>query len=172
MAQSFVQVYTGEGKGKTTAALGLVLRALGAGMRVCLVQFMKKLATSELQALEHFGDSVTVKRMGRSRFVPGNPAEADCRRAAEALAVSREALTGGTYCMVVMDEACVAADKGLISTEELVDVVKARPRNVELVLTGRHAPRALIEAADLVTEMKEIKHYYGRGVKARKGIEN
>jgi len=169
--RGYVQVYTGKGKGKTTAALGLALRAAGAGLRVFFAQFIKGRVYSEIKALERFADLVTVRQFGRGRFVGGAPAPEDVETARRGLDEARAVLAAGEHCLVVLDEANVAADLGLFTVDELLAVVDAKPEGVELLLTGRNAPPELVARADLVTEMAEIKHYYSRGVKARTGIE-
>jgi len=166
-----VQVYTGGGKGKTTAALGLTLRAAGAGLRVFFCQFLKGRPTSELAALERFKDLVTVRRFGGCRFVRGQPSAEDVKAARQGLETAREALTSGGYDVVILDEACPAARCGLLTTGDLLSLADARPAATELVFTGRDAPQELVERADLVTEMRETKHYYGQSVAARRGIE-
>ena len=169
--RGYVQVYTGNGKGKTTAALGLALRAAGAGLRVFIAQFIKGTACSELEALRRFSDAITVKQFGRGCFVWGRPSRADVDAARKGLSEVRTIVSSGEYQVVILDEANVAAHLGLISVDELLAVIDAKPEDVELVITGRNADPRVIERADLVTEMVEVKHYYSRGVKARKGIE-
>ncbi|NLT35440.1 MAG: cob(I)yrinic acid a,c-diamide adenosyltransferase [Gaiellales bacterium] len=168
----YVQVYTGNGKGKTTAALGLAMRAAGAGLRVLFAQFIKGMDYSELAALARFSDLIEVRRYGRGCFIVGEPEEEDCRLAAAGLSDAAEALASGVYDLVVLDEANVAVFFGLFSAQDLLRVVEMRPPRVELVITGRYAPVELIDRADLVTEMVEVKHYYSKGVEARRGIES
>ena len=165
-----VHVYTGDGKGKTTAALGLALRAAGAGLRVFVAQFAKGTACSELAALERFSDLVTVEQYGRGTFIR-EPTEEDVRAARDGLACARRALISGEFRVVILDEANIATHFGLLPVDDLLDLIDTRPADVELVLTGRRADPRLIDKADLVTEMREIKHYYTNGVKARTGIE-
>ena len=169
--KGFIQVYTGDGKGKTTAALGLAVRAAGAGLRVFIAQFMKGREYSELKALERFRDLITVKQYGLRSFIEDKPSDDDIRCAAEGLREVREALTSGAYDLVILDEANMAVHFGLFTVDQLLDVMEAKPGHVELVITGRCSDPRIIEKADLVTEMVEVKHYYSRGVKARKGIE-
>ena len=166
-----VQLYTGNGKGKTTAALGLALRALGAGARVFIAQFAKARNASELSAIARFEDAVTIKRYGSPTFMRQQPFEEDRRRAIQGLAEARQILQAGRHALVILDEANVAVHLNLVSIDDLLDVVDARPAHVELVITGRHAHPRLIDRADLVTDMTEIKHYYHAGQKARIGIE-
>ncbi len=171
LEKGYIHIYTGNGKGKTTAALGLILRACGAGLKVYFGQFMKRREHSEVIALRKFGDQVKVDQFGSGVFVKGHPSEEDHIKARDGLARAREALVSGNYDLVVLDEINVAVANGLISVDEVLELVAAKPDNVEFVLTGRRADPRLIEKADVVTEMTEIKHYYKNGVKAREGIE-
>ena len=166
-----VHVYTGNGKGKTTAAFGLCLRAVGAGWRVYIGQFMKAGDYSELKALKRLGDQVTVVQFGSGRFVRGQPSEADRQRARQGVEAAREALAGGEYRMVILDECLVALHQGLLSLSQIQSLIDRRPADVELILTGRHATPEVIARADLVTDMQEVKHYYQKGIPARIGIE-
>jgi cob(I)alamin adenosyltransferase len=168
-----VQVYTGNGKGKTTAALGLALRALGHGMKVYMIQFMKgDPGYGELRTARGLS-GFTIRQCGRSDFVNrDHPDEEDVALARQGLAHAREIVASGRYDLVILDEINVAMDFHLIPTESVLDLIRSKPRGVELVLTGRGAPKRVIEAADLVTEMREIKHYYQRGKTARDGIEH
>ncbi|HHV57913.1 MAG TPA: cob(I)yrinic acid a,c-diamide adenosyltransferase [Firmicutes bacterium] len=192
-SRGYVQVYTGDGKGKTTAAIGLAVRALGAGKRVLFLQFMKRPDYSEHRILTTLtglkvialGKPYFVARadrispeaaaaMGRGLvvFEPGKPPEDYVRLLAEGLEAARVALTGGEYDLVVLDELNVALSLGLVELDEVLKLLDARAANVEVVITGRGAPPALLERADLVTEMREAKHYFRQGVPARRGIEN
>jgi cob(I)alamin adenosyltransferase len=170
--QGYVQVYTGDGKGKTTAALGLALRAAGAGLKVFIGQFIKSAPYSEIKALERFSDHISIRQFGRGCFIRGNPCQADIDLARQALDGIGDALRSGAYDVVIADEANVAFGCRLVSEADLIALIDARPPHVELVLTGRNAPARIIERADLVTEMKPVKHYYEKGVSARKGIES
>jgi cob(I)alamin adenosyltransferase len=169
--KGYVQVYTGDGKGKTTAALGLALRASGHGMRTYVGQFMKGQHYGELDALRNHSN-ITIEQYGdvrcihREEVTPEHVAQA--RRGLER---ARVAMLSGEYDIVVLDEANVAIWFGLLTIEEVLAFLDLRPEGVEVVLTGRRAPQALIDRADLVTEMCEIKHYYAQGVTARNGIE-
>ena len=169
--KGYVQVYTGDGKGKTTAALGLALRAAGAGLKVYVAQFVKGMKYSELNILDKLSDSILLKQYGRSFFINRNPDEKDIRAAREGLEEVREIMCSGKYQVIILDEATIATHYNLFSVDELIDFIRAKPEDVELVITGRMADPRVIEAADLVTEMKEVKHYYQNGVKARDGIE-
>lgn len=170
--QGYVQVYTGDGKGKTTAALGLALRAAGAGLKVFIGQFIKSAQYSEIKALERFSDRISVRQFGRGCFIRGNPCQADLDLARQALDAIGDALQSGDFDVVIADEANVAFGCRLVSETDLLALIDARPAHVELVLTGRNAPEGVINRADLVTEMKSVKHYYENGVSARKGIES
>jgi cob(I)alamin adenosyltransferase len=167
----YVHVYTGNGKGKTTAALGLAIRAAGAGWNVFFAQFAKGMATSELAALSRFDDRIAVRQYGQPRFIRHGLENMDLMLAQRGLAECREAIVSGRYRLVILDEANLGPVLQLFSAEDLLDLIDARPDGVELVLTGRGADRRVLDRADLVTEMQEIKHYYRQGVLARTGIE-
>jgi cob(I)alamin adenosyltransferase len=171
MRKGYIQVYTGEGKGKTTAALGLALRAAGAGLRVFIAQFIKTKICSEHKALERFGDLVTVKQFGTGFIKGRRRTESEVSAAQKGLAEVTRLLASGEYDIVILDEINVAMRTGLVSIECVLKLLDERPPRVEIVLTGRHADKRIIRRADLVTEMKEIKHYMNKGVNARKGIE-
>lgn len=168
-----VHLYTGHGKGKTTAALGLALRAAGHGMKSVVIQFMKGQHYGELDAVKTFDGLITIEQHGSAAFCRPDDenAEEHRRYANRALERSREVLYGGSYPLVVLDEIVTAYLFKLIRLDEILGLLKGRPAGVELVLTGRGAPKELIDACDLVTEMKEVKHYYTAGVEAREGIE-
>ena len=169
--RGYVQVYTGDGKGKTTAAVGLAVRAAGAGLRVFLAQFVKGSESGEVGALDLLGDAVTVSLYGTGCFIRDKPTEDDIRAARSGLEEVRQAVASGDFDVVILDEANTATHLGLLEASELVSLMDAKPANVELVLTGRDADPRVVERADLVTEMREVKHYYARGVRARRGIE-
>jgi len=171
LERGYVQVYTGNGKGKTTAALGLVLRAVGAELRVFIGQFLKTGTYSEVSALERLGPSVTLEQFGGKRFIRQEPTAEDRRRAAQGFERARRAISSGEYDLVVLEEINVAISMELISVADVLELIRSKPPDVELVLTGRRAAPEIVEAADLVTEMREVKHYYKRGVTSRKGIE-
>ncbi|MFH1082486.1 MAG: cob(I)yrinic acid a,c-diamide adenosyltransferase [Pseudomonadota bacterium] len=166
-----VHVYTGDGKGKTTAALGLALHAAGAGLKIYVAQFVKGAEYSELKALVRLSDLITTKQYGLGFFVNREPNKKDFRAAREGLKEVRGIICSGVYDVVILDEANIATYYDLFSVDDLLDVIRAKPERIELVITGRMADPLVIEAADLVTEMKEIKHYYDNGVRARIGIE-
>jgi cob(I)alamin adenosyltransferase len=166
-----VQVYTGDGKGKTTAALGLALRAAGAGLNVYIAQFAKGIHYSELDALQRLNDRIQVEQFGRDCFI--REATEDDREAAQkGLDAVRRILAAGRHRVVILDEANIATHFGLISVDDLLDVIDSKPPDVELVVTGRRAHPLVLARADLITEMRELKHYYTAGVGARRGIEN
>ena len=169
--KGYTHLYTGNGKGKTTASLGLALRALGAGFTVAIIQFMKSGESSEFHALKRFGEQVRTAHFGRKGFIFGEPSEEDRALGKKALEAARHPLNDKNYDMVILDEAAVAASYGIVAIDDLLNIIKNKPPQCELVITGRNADPRLIEAADLVTEMREVKHYYARGVEARKGIE-
>ncbi len=167
-----VQVYTGDGKGKTTASLGLALRAVGHGLAVYMIQFMKGSRNyGELISAEKLPGFV-IEQSGRDEFVDrDNPAPVDVEFARAGLEKARHALTGGGYDVVILDEINVALDFGLVSLEDVFALIDAKPDNVELVLTGRAAHPEIVKRADLVSEVLNIKHHYDAGVEAREGIE-
>ncbi len=167
------QVYTGTGKGKTTAALGLAMRALGHGLKVYIIQFMKgNIRYGELETARQLSPNFVIKQMGRETFVDrNNPDKIDIELAQRAFHLAKEVIAGEEYDIVVLDEINVAVDYGLISLEALLDLLDSKPDHVELILTGRYAKPEVIERADLVTEMVEVKHYYREGIHSRKGIE-
>lgn len=167
-----VHVYTGDAKGKTTAALGLALRAVGRGLKIYIGQFMKKRHCGEHEAIEKYlADHVKVEQFGTGIFAFGEPRQEDYDVARDGFEKTRFALHSGKYNMVIMDEINVAVSAGVVNVEDVLQLVNEKPKNVELVLTGRSGHPKIIEAADLVTEMKIIKHYYDSGVSSRKGIE-
>ena len=166
-------IYTGDGKGKTTAALGLSMRALGHEMRVYFGQFMKRGQTGEFKALSRFGERAKIEQFGNGRFLlPGKAIpSAEIRRAAHGLDCIRSAMQSGDFDLVVCDEINTAVAAGLLSESQVLDLVMSRPKGVELIFTGRNAPSSFVREADLVSEIKEVKHYFRKGVKARRGIE-
>lgn len=167
-----VHVYTGDGKGKTTASLGLGLRASGHGYRVIMIQFMKgQINYGELEGVKPL-DNFEIVQFGRPDFVDkDDPAEIDIKLAKDGIDHAWEVVKSGKYDMVILDEINVAVEWNLIPVDEVVRMIKKKPENLELVLTGRYCPQEFIDLADTVTEMKEIKHPYQKEVLARKGIE-
>ncbi|MCK4482848.1 cob(I)yrinic acid a,c-diamide adenosyltransferase [Candidatus Bathyarchaeota archaeon] len=172
LEKGLVQVYTGNGKGKTSAAFGLALRAIGRGLKVYVIQFIKGgFDYGELYIVDKL-PNIKLKAFGRGRFVTEKPpGKKDVELAQEALALAEEVVRSGEYDIVILDEVNVALNLKLISLEEVLESIKNKPKHVELVLTGRYAPSEIIQIADLVTEMQEIKHPYKKGYQARKGIE-
>ena len=169
--KGYVQIYTGDGKGKTTAAIGLAIRALGAGWPVFFAQFLKAGEYSEHKALAQFSDHLTIKTYGRNVFIKGEPEEEDRRLAQEAYQEIAEIVASGRHRLVILDEANVAVHYGLITVDQILDLIDRRAEGVELLITGRHAHSRLIERADLVTEMRAVKHYFDQGITARVGVE-
>jgi len=170
MKKGLVQIYTGSGKGKTTAALGLALRAAGAGLSVYMMQFLKSGSYSEIKTLKKV-KNITAAQCGRGCLLKRKVKKIDVDYAAAGLLKARKIIMSGKYNIVILDEINVALNLGLIKAGDIVDIIKRRPRHVELVLTGRYCPKTLERHADLVTEMREIKHPYRKGLKARPGIE-
>ena len=159
--KGYVQVYTGDGKGKTTAAMGLSMRAFGAGLNVYIAQFVKGMKYSEQETFKILSEHLTVKQYGRGCFIKGDPTEEDVKAAREGLKEVREMMKSGKYQVLILDEANIATFYNLFSVDDLLELIKEKPDDVELIITGRRAdPR-----------MKEVKHYYQNGVMARDGIE-
>ena len=171
MEKGYIHVYTGPGKGKTTAALGLGLRAAGAGYKVHMVQFMKGRRYSELDAVEKL-PNFTISQHGRDEFISKeNPAQIDIDLAQKGFKYAKDIIKNGKYDLVILDELNVAVDYNLISLEDVIRLMKDKPEKLELILTGRYAHPEISLLADVVTEMLEIKHPYQQGIKARKGID-
>ncbi len=173
MERGLIQVYTGNGKGKTTAALGLALRAVGHGLKVLMIQFMKgEINYGEIEASKRLSPNLVIIQSGRDKFVSKtNPDSIDIELAKKGLSLAKEEILSQKYDIVILDEINVAIDYGLIPLSDLLNLIDSKPDSVEIVLTGRNAKLEVIEKADLVTEMIEIKHYYHKGIPARKGIE-
>ena len=171
MMKRYVQIYTGDGKGKTTAAIGLAMRAVGAGLKVFIGQFVKGMYYSELKSLARFSPQLVVKQFGREKFVHNRPAEEDYRAAHAGYEEVRELVKSAQYDLVILDEANIAVYFNLLTVDDLLTLIKDKPESVELVFTGRNADPRLLEKADLVTEMKEVRHYFSKGITAREGIE-
>jgi len=172
--QGRVQVYTGNGKGKTTAALGLALRAAGHGMRTYIGQFLKGQPTGEIEAVARLTPLIVIEQFGRKGFIrvaEGGPDDEDVERARRGLRKCLDAMLSGDFRIVVLDEVNTAVYFKILAEPEILDVLAKKPAGVEVVLTGRYAPASFLERADLVTEMKDVKHYGDGGVKAREGIE-
>ncbi len=169
MNRGYVHVYTGDGKGKSTAAFGLAVRAIGAGLSVCVIQFIKSMDYHELRVLRQVG--VQLHQFGRGCFIMSTPQPEDRVMAARGATFARELLSGTPPDVLILDEINVACQLGLLEAVDVVRILESRPPTVELICTGRGAPPELIAAADLVTEMVNRKHYFEMGVQARDGIE-
>ena len=172
--RGLVMVYTGDGKGKTTAALGLALRQIGWGRRVFFLQFMKGEGNvyGERISAEKFLPDLKIEQCGRDFFVDlSDPDPIDWELAERGFERAVEAINSGEYGLVVLDEACIAMACGLLCTQKVIGLIESRPSHVDLVLTGRYCPQSIIDVADMVSEVKEIKHHFTKGVKARQGIE-
>jgi len=169
--KGLVQIYTGNGKGKTTSALGLALRASGAGLKVYVGQFIKSGYYSEIKSLKKLKNNIKVEQYGRGCLIKGKPCKKDIEFAENGLLKAKWILAKKLYDIVILDEIIVACYLKLLKPEDVIELVKSKPERTELVLTGRYARPKLLKLADLVTEMKEIKHYYKKGIRARKGIE-
>lgn len=171
MGKGYIQIYTGNGKGKTTAALGISLRAVCAGKKVFFGQFVKGMKYSELEAVKLLPNFI-MEQFGTNTFIFGNPNKKDIEVAKEGLKRAAQVLIEGDYDLVVFDEINIAIFYELFTIEEVIEILDKRNPSTEVILTGRYANEKLIEKADLVTEMREIKHYYTQGVQARVGIES
>jgi cob(I)alamin adenosyltransferase len=165
-----IQVYTGNGKGKTTAALGLSLRAAGAGLRVYIGQFIKGKKYSELNALKKI-KNIKLEQFGSGCFIKKSPSKKDVELARKGFEKIKKIIAGGLYDVVVLDEINIVLKLKLLELRDVIGLIEKTPKNLELILTGRGAPRQILNIADLVSEIKEVKHYFRKGVKARKGIE-
>ena len=169
--EGYVHVYTGNGKGKTTAALGLAVRALGAGKKVFIGQFVKSKHYSELETIDKLLKEITIRQYGMGCFIFDKPKEEDIQAAQNGLKEIIEIIKSDEYDMIILDEANIAVYYNLITADELIAAINKRNNQTEIIITGRYATQEIIDFADLVTEMKEIKHYYQQGVQARVGIE-
>jgi cob(I)alamin adenosyltransferase len=174
LGTGYIHIYTGNGKGKTTAALGLALRGAGCGLKTCIVQFMKGQHYSELEGVKKLGGLVAIEQYGHPSFcrITNPPDPEDVQRARSGLARLHEIMEAGSCDILVADEIVTAMKFGFLSEDDVLGLMKAKPQGMELVLTGRGATQALIDAADLVTDMCEVKHYYQKGINARPGIES
>ncbi len=168
--KGYIHLYTVNGKGKTTAAFGLALRAVGAGKRVFIAQFVKGLHYSELEAVKRFPE-IVLKQYGLDCFIINEPTQDDIDAAQIGMTEASESIIINKADMVILDEICIALHYHLIAEEELLKLLSRKPAEMEIILTGRYATPGLYDIADLITEMKEIKHYYQNGIEARKGIE-
>jgi len=171
LEKGYIHVYTGPGKGKTTAAIGLGMRAAGAGLKVYMIQFMKGRRYSELESIDKISNFTLVQH-GRDEFVnKDNPEQIDIDLAQKGFAHAKEIIKGNNYDLVILDEINVAIDFNLIDMHDVLKLITEKPEKLELVLTGRYAHPEITRHADYVTEMLEIKHPYQHGVEARKGID-
>jgi cob(I)alamin adenosyltransferase len=169
--KGYTHIYTGNGKGKTTAAFGLALRASGAGRKVFIGQFVKGRKYNEIEAINKYLDNIVIKQYGLDCFIEKDPTKKDIEAARNGLKELARIIYNADYDIVVMDEIFIALYYRLFPIDEVIEIIDKKPEKTELVLTGRYAPQEIIDVADLVTEMKEIKHYYNTGVLAREGIE-
>jgi len=169
--KGYLHIYTGNGKGKTTAAFGLAMRALGASKKVFIAQFVKGKMYSEIKTAQRYLPSIVIKQYGLGCFIEQTPTQEDIRAAKNGLEEVTHIILSEKYDMVILDEIFIALFFQLFTVEEVLEIIKTKPRKLELILTGRYAPQEIIDLADLVTEMKEIKHYYNQGIEAREGIE-
>lgn len=174
LTKGLFQVYTGNGKGKTTASLGLVFRALGHGLRIHVMQFMKgQTVYGELESAKMFADKLTIEQVGSARFVKtGKQTSTDREMAQTALVRAHALVSSGDYDLVVLDELNCAVDFDLVALDDVKELIRSKPEHTELVITGRNVHPDIVELADLVTEMREIKHYFNAGQAARVGIES
>lgn len=174
LEKGFIQIYTGNGKGKSTAALGQAVRAAGYGLKTFIIQFMKEYPYSELNSLKKLSEWITIEQVCNDDFVfkKVNPPQEEIDKANLALERAKEKMNSSDYDLIILDEVNVSIYFGLLKVEDVLNFMEYKPENVELILTGRYAPEQLIDKADLVTEMKEIKHYYRNGILSRKGIES
>ena len=171
-SRGLIMVFTGDGKGKTTAALGQALRALGHGKKVLVIQFMKGRKYGEVICAEQCLPNLTVRLCGLDSFVMrGNPAPVDVELARQGLDLARNAILSGDYDMIILDEINVAMDFGLVPVDSVVSMLKHKPAAVDVILTGRYAPKAIIDIADTVSEVVEIKHAYRQGIEPQPGID-
>jgi cob(I)alamin adenosyltransferase len=173
LKEGFVQVYTGNGKGKSTAAIGLAVRAAGAGLKSYIIQFMKDYNYSELRSLELLHEFIELEKVGKDDFVFRKelPPQEEIDLAATALNKAEIKMLSGKYDIIILDEACVSIYFKILKEEQILEFINKKPKEVELVITGRYCPKSIIDKADLVTEMKEINHYYQKGIVSRKGID-
>ena len=177
MDKGYIHVYTGNGKGKTTAAFGLALRAVCAGKNVFIAQFVKSLKYSETRVQELLANAddsfgkIEIRQLGRGCFLDRSPEHIDVEMAQQALEFCRQLLSSDKWDVVILDEISIAVYFNLLTVQEVVDVLNGRTSSAEVVITGRKAPQEFLDMADLVTDMQEVKHYYQQGVLSRKGID-
>jgi len=171
MDKGYIHIYTGNGKGKTTAAFGLAVRALLSGKKVFVGQFVKDMKYNETKLVEHF-DNIKINQLGIGCFIDRKPSGEDTKAALQGLKECGEILSNGEYDVVILDEITIALYFKLFNVEDVINILKNKSYKTEVVLTGRYAPKELINIADLVTEMVEVKHYYSQGVLSRDGIDH
>ncbi|MCX6169006.1 MAG: cob(I)yrinic acid a,c-diamide adenosyltransferase [Ignavibacteriales bacterium] len=173
-AHGYIQIYTGNGKGKTTAAIGLAVRAAGAGLKSYIIQFMKDFPYNESISLKKLSEWITIEKVGKDDYVFRKelPPQEEIDKAKLALQTAKEKMLSNNYNLIILDEICVAIYFGLFTADNVLAFLDSKPENVELILTGRYCPQVLIDRADLVTEMNEVKHYYQKGILSRKGIDS
>ncbi len=170
--QGLIMVFTGDGKGKTTAAFGQALRAVGHGYRVCIIQFMKGRLYGEVLAIQKSLPDIDLYQYGLDSFVMRDkPAPIDVELAQQGLEKAKELVASGRYDMIILDEIIVALDFKLISEDELLNLLSGKPAEMDIILTGRYASPRILEKADMVSEVREIKHHYNAGVRNQTGIE-
>lgn len=170
MKKGYIQIYTGSGKGKTTAAIGLAIRAAGAGLRVYIIQFLKKSKCSEYQILKRI-KNIKVKSFGSGCFIYNKAKKNDFVAAQKALKSAKKIIFENRCDVCILDELFSALYFKMIDENDILDLLKSKPETMEIIITGRNATKKILRIADLVTEMKEVKHYFNNGVKARVGIE-
>jgi cob(I)alamin adenosyltransferase len=170
-SDKMIQIYTGNGKGKTTAALGLAVRAVGAGLKVFIGQFCKGKTYSELNILKKI-EGIKVEQFGRRCFIKKTPTSTDIKLARDGLEKIKNIMAKRTYKVIILDEINIALHLHLLKIDDVLALIKSAPKNIEIILTGRYAPRRILEIADLASEIKEIRHYYKKGLRARRGIEH
>ncbi len=169
--KGYIQIYTGNGKGKTTAALGVALRTVGAGKKVFIGQFLKSGDYSEMKPLNEMADQITVEHYGLGRFIKGHPTKEDIEAGISGFMRVSQIMNKGEHDLIILDEGNIAVKYNIISEQDMLSLFEKKPDHVEIIVTGRGATPKIIEKADLVIEMKAIKHYFGKGVSARVGIE-
>jgi cob(I)alamin adenosyltransferase len=170
--KGLIIVITGDGKGKTTSAIGQAMRAAGHGKKILIVQFMKGKKYGEVLCTEEHIPDISIIQCGLDSFVmKDNPAPVDVELAQQGLKISQEAVASGNYDMLILDEINVAMDFKLVSIQDVLNLIKNKPTGMDIILTGRYAPAEIIEVADTVSEVREIKHHYSQGIKERAGIE-
>lgn len=174
LKQGYVQIYTGNGKGKTTAAIGQAVRAAGSGLKTLIIHFMKDFPYGELAALKYLSEWITIVQYGNDAFVLKRqlPSQSDKKAAHDAIECAINAMLKKEFDIIVLDEICITFYFKLLEIPDVLSLIGKKPPATELILTGRYCPPEIMERADLVTEMNEVKHYYQKGIISRKGIES